>query len=1382
MKRLAQIFKNRTFPLTVLALLALAVGYYLFHVRGREAYFTHRYLRLLAFESGRLEERLANLDAIFANYQKDGTLRAADLAAGLKDIPAVERLERPPADFQVPKEAIAREGRIEGDRFRVYAGWRQRFADLHVEEVAFRFDPFALAQPGLPEDFETLFVATRDGTVLYQKTQNGGRQLRIVNVRKLLGDDGKELDLAAFAHSTSKLDVRFAGESYKLFLRPCCRAIWRPSAERPSKPGEGSSPTPQVSSTDPLEWVIGGAVRSSTLSGRCWAISFTVGILVVALFVLALLSLSFLRVLAIGPKEKLRVADALGVGFTAIMGVGLLTLLLLDLHAYRALIDGTDARLAALAGNVKENLNAELVAAWKQLGSFNARVEERMRALRDAKGKPVEIKDYAGFRAAGIAPRESLLAGQGPAVFSYSDFERFTWVDNSGRQCFKWALAWPGDPLVGNVLARRYFQDALDRRDAIEPVFSMATGTRVAVLAKRTGDFVGVLGIELSSLNGPVLPPGYGFAVIDDQSGDVLFHSDRRRAGYENFFEEADYDRGLRALVAARRSGVQNAAYLGRGHRLRVEPIVLPGSASRSLEHSPYWTLVVFSDKRDMRTFNVDAMTTAMLLLVLYLLVYMAGCGLLRAVKRRYRAGWLWPEQQGEEKRNVHLVLTVFYLLCLILALIAFRLLDGLDLLWFAFAFPWAVLVVSYRLCAGRMSAARSVLLGAALMILLLLIYLAPGSRPELLLTRHDLREPARSLLLPLISLLLWSCFFLPAETLRSMADSPRRTYLAAAALLLALTAAVPAAAFFCIAHRAHLETRIKGGQLGLALARELRDERLKQHYDALTEPRGPDALLNKRLGESWDLYDGFYFSTASTQIPGELRTGNERQTLRAAKAAVLPVLQSERPGDEGHHHCIMLPNFIQGALPLYTEDFIRVRRLIEDHDQSDDAAWDWDHAGERLSLNLASMQLTSTIPRVSLAGFPMLWPVSLLFLTGSVVGVARFVARKFFLYGLSTPEAGDPMSVASASTQNFILVSPHIDEMAQRLAGENTAVIDLRELASREDLLRCLERSDLVARRRICLHHFEHRLQEEGDNLLKLGLLEELILGRDKPVIILSHVVPAWYLLDRKPAPAAEDAALDPDKAAKRQEAAEKSRKEIQERWRGLLRRFLTWVCRNRANVHRLHSDLSAIQDANVLPDGSLNARRQQRLLALAQEECGESEQLESLAGDLVRARLQDLSRDLFLDDLKERAEPYYRALWTMCTEEEKVVLVHLAEGGLINAKNAGALKMLMRRGLIKRDPTFRLMNESFRRFVATDVRLGEVRTLEQEADTSAWGRMKGPLTVTLVGVAAFFFITQREVFDISIAFLSAIAASLPALFRVFGGAVPPAQSKSAV
>jgi hypothetical protein len=1356
MKPYTHVFKNRTFPLmTLVALLAIMVGYYLFYVRSREDYFMHRYGRLLASESYRLRERLSILDTVFKNYYKDESLRATDLTS----LPGgIELQDPPPSDFEIGQQGITREGRVEGDRFWIYSGWKQQ-----GEDVAYRFDPFDLTK-GSFSDFDVLFVARQDGTVLAQK-RTPNMQLRIVNVKKFIGEDGKEVDFAAYSQSSSILDVRLAGAPYKLFLRPCCRGTWRTSGSSP-----GSKPEP--------EWlVVGGAVPSSTLSVRTWSISLSMAIALIALLVLALLCLPFLRILAIGAEEKLRVADALWIGFTASVGVGLLTLLLLDLHAYQGLTARTDGSLAKLATEIDRHMNDELEAAWQQLGLLNqAAMEQMVPAVAEAKNcKAVHLQDQ-DRRKTFIWERQPRIAA------GYTDFERFTWTDPQGQQCFKWSLGGAKDPLVGDVKKRRYFRDALDGGAGIEPVFSWATASRVVALSRKVDiavkekkkSFVSVIGVELSSLNSPVLPEGYGFAVIDE-NGKALFHSEPGRAGYENFFEEVDNDPELRALVYARRSRGLSADYTGRGHRLWVQPIV-PTGPNGPLPKPPLWTLIVFGDQGEQRAFNVDTVTTAMLFLLLYLLVYMVACGALHAASPRYRAGWLWPEKRGEERERIHLRLTVFYLLCLAASIAAIRLLEGVDLLDFAFVFPWAVLFVSYRLCARGITAQRRFLLGAGLAFALLLIYLAPWSHGE-----------DGGILLALVSLGLWGFFFLPPTPSRFEPRPPRGIYLAAAALLLALTAAMPAAAFFCVAHRAHLEATIKRGQLELARGHEERDERVRKSYAGYRKeaPSSDDStlqgMLDRRLERQWDLYSSFFFDTTFGG-PAETEGGHGRS--QAAEAA-LQALPSLGKSEKNEAHC-MLPAVFEELLPLYNEDFVKVRRLIADEDTK--YAWRWvhpPHSNSQITLwkeegAFFNHSVSSAIPPMSLSGAPVLWPVSLLLLGGTLIGVACFVARRFFLFGVPTPEVVDPMNMASASTQNFVLVSAHIDELAQRLAERGAALIDLSTVVCREDLLACLERQDLVSSPRICLHHFEHRLQDKEHNLLKLELMEELILGRDKPVIVLSHVVPTWYLLDRKPTPTAEEKALDPEKDAKRLEMMEKESKEVQERWRGLLRRFLFWVCRDRAAAGLLEINLGSIQAEPGLPEGARSRRRLEQLLAVAREECGDSEHLQKLAGDVLRAHLQDLSRALFIQDLRERAEPYYRTLWAMCTEAEKLILVQLAEGCLVNAKNTGALQRLMKRGLVKRDPSFRLMNESFRRFIVGDFCLHEVRTLEQQAETSVWERMRAPLAVVLLGVAAFIFITQRQIFNISTAFFTAVATSLPFLSRVLG-VITPGQGKSA-
>src|SRR5436305_9459731 len=105
---------------------------------------------------------------------------------------------------------------------------------------------------------------------------------------------------------------------------------------------------------------------------------------------------------------------------------------------------------------------------------------------------------------------------------------------------------------------------------------------------------------------------------IIDENGEVIYHSDTQRIGYENFFAEADRNRELRAAVVARRAGPVDASYWGDDQSMYVLP--LTGSS---------WSLVTFRAKRLTRVLNVEAtlLTLAMLLisstpyLVLYVIV-----------------------------------------------------------------------------------------------------------------------------------------------------------------------------------------------------------------------------------------------------------------------------------------------------------------------------------------------------------------------------------------------------------------------------------------------------------------------------------------------------------------------------------------------------------------------------------------------------------------------------------------------------------------------------------------------------------------------------------------------------------------------------------------
>jgi hypothetical protein len=87
-----------------------------------------------------------------------------------------------------------------------------------------------------------------------------------------------------------------------------------------------------------------------------------------------------------------------------------------------------------------------------------------------------------------------------------------------------------------------------------------------------------------------------------------------------------------------------------------------------------------------------------------------------------------------------------------------------------------------------------------------------------------------------------------------------------------------------------------------------------------------------------------------------------------------------------------------------------------------------------------------------------------------------------------------------------------------------------------------------------------------------------------------------------------------------------------------------------------------------------------------------------------LIYAWLPDrpaVTVDQLLIEVGERSETHYRAIWDGCTPAEKMVLGQIAEEGLVNEKTVRTVRALMSRGLVRRQPNFVVMNETFRQFV---------------------------------------------------------------------------------
>ncbi len=129
--------------------------------------------------------------------------------------------------------------------------------------------------------------------------------------------------------------------------------------------------------------------------------------------------------------------------------------------------------------------------------------------------------------------------------------------------------------------------------------------------------------------------------------------------------------------------------------------------------------------------------------------------------------------------------------------------------------------------------------------------------------------------------------------------------------------------------------------------------------------------------------------------------------------------------------------------------------------------------------------------------------------------------------------------------------------------------------------------------------------------------------------------------------------------------------------------------------------------------------------------------------------------------------AGPIYRRRWSFCTKGEKLLLYQLAKGLMINPENKEPLEHLMRRGFIRRDPSWSIVNDSFARFVLT----AEPESVYQEwvtaSEQSLFKILRIPLMTAVIVILGILMYSSQESTESFLALATSVLALLPLLLR---------------
>lgn len=413
----------------------------------------------------------------------------------------------------------------------------------------------------------------------------------------------------------------------------------------------------------------------------------------------------------------------------------------------------------------------------------------------------------------------------------------------------------------------------------------------------------------------------------------------------------------------------------------------------------------------------------------------------------------------------------------------------------------------------------------------------------------------------------------------------------------------------------------------------------------------------------------------------------------------------------------------------------------------------DGERAEEARTLYRFAMSQKGSVRTPVWQGFTS-WSVpGLILLVCALVLLVRSVARHVLgVDATTTPVLDEREEFKKGAGTNWLLLRPS-QETLKELQKEAT-LVDLRGVFEHKAFTSPARGKTLL------IEHLEMRL---CDVEWRRALL--VLLG-SKPegcVIVTSEIDPLYYLTQR----AREKGEYLRSLPAQEKEEQEK-RAAVEKAWVDLRNEIADWAVALR-DVRKVR------QTSPVLPKLEAGDKRA-ALHALLVEECTSDELIKIGARLLER---KDLSADDWEDIvgfILDAAEPYYRSTWELCSRQERLVLIQLAEEGFVNPKQGEIVRRLARRGLVIVEPRYRLMNESFTRFVRAVEPPERVTEWERTSGKMSWSRVGTPLYALGAMVVAVLLFAEQEFFTNILAVATGGVATLGSLRSIYASVTKPA------
>ena len=420
------------------------------------------------------------------------------------------------------------------------------------------------------------------------------------------------------------------------------------------------------------KYFIGGLIDKDKYVKEIRSINYFLALIIVIVFIIFLLSIPLFKLKMTGESQQFKIADLVLSNLSIILGTSFIVLVILSILGYSRTMNKVDLSLEDLSHKIKKNFVDEIERINNTLdlfvsdslivkGKFDTTKYPRINLINLINSDTIRLSDSSNFHfndtthfrltdtnltdLSKFKPDSVLFVRSNDKNFvrynntdsSYIKLKDTAYtlndsvylrLDDSAYHYFKLIFNLDNDGNQINIISsrqiespkenysyRNYFKESGEwelngKKIMLDFIFSSTSGEQLGVVSKRSGNEVYVITSRLYSVINTIMPPGYGFCIVDSK-GDVKFHSDPEKMLRENFLAETDNSDQLASAIYSNDKAFFSGKYLGKSHSFYIQPI-------RTL---PLY-LVTFYDNTYSNSVNVQVTSNVVLFSIILLMMF----------------------------------------------------------------------------------------------------------------------------------------------------------------------------------------------------------------------------------------------------------------------------------------------------------------------------------------------------------------------------------------------------------------------------------------------------------------------------------------------------------------------------------------------------------------------------------------------------------------------------------------------------------------------------------------------------------------------------------------------------------------------------------------